>query len=52
MLVGVDQMSQEETINVEKLDALVLTFVMVMYFGVQFESISPERMLVGKFHVA
>lgn len=52
MLVGVDQMSQQEQINVEKLDALVLTFVMVMYFGTQFESISPERLLVGKFYAA
>lgn len=50
MLVGVDQMSQEEQILVEKHHPLVLTFVMVMYFGAQFESISKERMLVGKFY--
>lgn len=52
MLVGVDQMSQEETITVEKHHPFVLDFVMVMYFGTQFESISPERLLVGKFYVA
>jgi hypothetical protein len=51
MLIGVDQMSQTETISVEKLDALVLTLVMVMYFGVQYESISPERLLIGKLFV-
>ena len=52
MLIGVDQMSQEEQILIEKHHPLVLTFVMVMYFGTQFESISKERMLVGKFYVA
>lgn len=52
MLVGVDQMSQEETIGVEKHHPLVLDFVMVMYFGTQIESLSPERLLVGKLFVA
>jgi hypothetical protein len=51
MLIGVDQISQTETISVEKLDGLVLTLVMVMYFGVQYESISPERLLIGKLFV-
>lgn len=51
MLIGVDQMSQEETVNVEKFEAFVLTFSMVMYFGTQYESISPERLLVGKLFV-
>jgi len=52
MLIGVDQMSQEETITVEKHHPLILDFVMVMYFGTQFESISPERLLVGKLFAA
>ena len=52
MLVGVDQMSDEEKVLVEKYHPLVLTFVMVMYFGTQFESISKERFLVGKLYVA
>ncbi len=51
MLIGVDQMSEEEKVLVEKYHPLVLTFVMVMYFGAQFESISKERFLVGKVHV-
>lgn len=51
MLVGVDQMSDVETITVEKHAAFVLQFVMAMFFGVQFESVSPERMLVAKLFV-
>ena len=51
MLVGVDQESQMEKIGVEKHAAFVLQFVMAMFFGVQFESISPERLLVGKLFV-
>ena len=51
MLVGVDQMSDVETITVEKHAAFVLQFIMAMFFGVQFESISPERLLVAKLFV-
>lgn len=48
MLVGVDQQSDTEKITVEKHAAFVLQFVMAMFFGVQFESVSPERLLVAK----
>ncbi|MBR2607137.1 MAG: hypothetical protein IKC70_04330 [Bacteroidaceae bacterium] len=48
MLVGVNQMGEEEQILVEKHAAFVLQFVATMFFGVQFETLSPERMLVGK----
>lgn len=51
MLVGVDQEGDEEKIGVEKHAAFILQFVMAMFFGVQFESISPERLLVGKLFV-
>lgn len=51
MLVGVDQMSDVEKITVEKHAAFVLQFIMAMFFGVQFESVSPERMLVAKLFV-
>lgn len=51
MLVGVDQMSDVETIGVEKHAAFSLQFVMAMFFGVQFESISPERLFVAKLFV-
>lgn len=51
MLVGVDQQSDTEKITVEKHAAFVLQFIMAMFFGVQFESVSPERLLVAKLFV-
>jgi len=51
MLVGVDQMGDVETIGVEKHAAFNLQFVMAMFFGVQFETISPERLMVAKLFV-
>lgn len=46
MLVGMDQMSDQERINVEKYGPDVLTLEMRLFWGVQFESIDPRRMLV------
>lgn len=48
MLVGVNQEGEDEDIRVEKHEAFVLQFIATLFFGVQFESISPERLLVGK----
>lgn len=48
MLVGVDQMSDTEKLAVEKYTPFKLDLVATMFFGTQFESISPERLLVGK----
>ena len=48
MLVGVDQESDLENISVEKYAPFVLDFVATMFFGVQFESISKERLLAVK----
>ena len=48
MLVGVNQMGEEEQIEIEKFKAFVLQFVATMFFGVEFESISKERLLVAK----
>lgn len=48
MLVGVDQTSDLEKIEVEKFAPFVLDFVATMFFGVQFESISKERLLAVK----
>lgn len=48
MLVGTDQMSDLEKITVEKHSAFVLQFIATLFFGTQFESISKERLLVGK----
>lgn len=46
MLVGVDQMSDQETLAVEKYAPDVLTIEMRAFFGVQFESLDKRRMLV------
>ena len=51
MLVGVNQEDEEEDIAVEKHAAFVLQFIATMFFGVQFESLSPENLMVGKLHV-
>lgn len=52
MLIGVDQMSDSETIEVEKHSPFVLQFVATMFIGCQFESISKERLLVYKLKTA
>ena len=48
MLVGVDQKSDVEKLTIEKHHPFKLDFVAAMFFGVEFETISPERLLVGK----
>lgn len=48
MLVGVDQQSDTEKLTIEKYSPFKLDLVAAMFFGTQFESISPERLLVGK----
>ena len=48
MLVGVNQEGEEEHITIEKHEAFVLQYIATMFFGVQFESVAPERLLVGK----
>ena len=52
MLIGVNQKGEEENITVEKHAAFVLQFIATMFFGVQFETISPERLLIGKLVTA
>ncbi len=49
MLVGVNQVGEEEKIEVRRGDnPFKLQFVTTMFFGTQFETISPEKLLVGK----
>lgn len=49
MLVGCDQMpGSVENITVEKHHAFILQFIATLFFGFDFESISPERILFGK----
>lgn len=52
MLVGVNQEGEEENITIEKHEAFVLQYIATMFFGVQFESINAERLLVGKLQAA
>ena len=52
MLVGVNHEGEEEDIRIEKHEAFVLQYIATMFFGVQFESINPERLLVGKLYQA
>lgn len=48
MLVGFNQRGEEEQLAVEKYKSFVLTFEATMFMGCQYESISPEVLLVGK----
>lgn len=49
MLVGVNQLGEEETIEVRRGDnPFKLQFISTMFFGTQIESVSPERLLVCK----
>ena len=40
----------DENIAIEKYHEFLLSFVATMYFGCQFESISPEVLCIGKLH--
>lgn len=48
LLVGCDQMSDTEKINVACFEPDTFTLMMRMFFGVQFESIDPRRIMVAK----
>lgn len=53
MLVGVNQVGEEEKIEVRRGDNAYKTqFVTTMFFGTQLETLSPERLLVGKLFQA
>ncbi|MCH3994309.1 MAG: hypothetical protein LKE54_04530 [Prevotella sp.] len=47
MLVGVNGEGEEEQVSVEKYSPFKLTFVMTSFFGVQFNTISKEYMMVA-----
>ena len=51
MLYGYGDATADEKVEVGKWDPIFLTLVATMYFGVQFESIAPERLIVGKMGV-
>ncbi len=48
MLVGFNQRGEEEHIAIEKYKPFIVTFEATMFMGCQYETISPERLLVGK----
>lgn len=48
MLVGYGAGMADENIAIEKYHPFLLSYVATMYFGCQFESISPERLMVAK----
>lgn len=52
MLLGCNLLGEEEQITVEKHHPFLLDFVAAMFFGFDFESVSPERLLVGKLKAA
>ncbi len=50
MLVGCDQMSDMERVEIRRPDnPKAIQFFMMLYFGVQLESLAPQRLLVGQF---
>lgn len=48
MLVGVDQMSDLESVRVRDYEPDTLTLMLRMFFGTQFESIDPRRLLCAE----
>ena len=51
MLIGCDQLGDKEDVVIEKHAPFVLDFVATMFFGVDFESIDPRRLLVVELKV-
>lgn len=47
MLVGVNQTGEEENIEVARFEAFMLQFIATMFLGVEYESLSPERLMVA-----
>jgi len=45
MLYGVDQISDKEKVEVARFKAFVLQFIATLFFGVQYESVDPTRIL-------
>lgn len=52
MMYGYGSGLADETLEVEKYAPFVLSFVATMYFGTQFETISPERLMVAELYDA
>jgi hypothetical protein len=50
MVVGTGAGNDLEKLDVDKFGPFLITLSVAAVFGVQFETISPERLLVGKFY--
>lgn len=50
MLIATDQLGDKEQILVEKYHPFILSFVATLFWGFDFESIDPSRLLVGKLY--
>lgn len=50
MLIATDQLSNKETILVEKYQPFVLSFIATLFWGFDYESIDSSRLLVGKLY--
>lgn len=48
MLIATDQLGDKENILVEKYHPFVLSFIATLFWGFDYESIDPSRLLVGK----
>lgn len=46
MLVGFDQMSDQESVMVKEYEPFILSYIATMFFGVQFESLDKRRLKV------
>jgi hypothetical protein len=51
MIVGMGAGNALEKLDVDRFNAFLVTLSLAAVFGVQYETISPERLLVGKFYV-
>ncbi|MBD5307154.1 MAG: hypothetical protein HDS14_05960 [Bacteroides sp.] len=45
LLIGADTLSDVESIDIERFEAFVLSYIATIFFGVQFESIDRERFM-------
>ena len=50
MLIATDQLGDKEQISVEKYHPFVLSFVATLFWGFDYESIDPSRLLVGQLY--
>jgi hypothetical protein len=52
MIVGMGAGNSMEKLDVDRFNAFLVTLSLAAVFGVQYETVSPERLLVGKLYVA